>query len=138
MTLHIGKNIPTPTAGTQTYWDACHNHQLKIQRCSDCQHCQFYPRIICTQCMSERVEWVEVSGRATAVSYTVVARAVSKAYEMDVPYVVALVALDEGPTMMTNIIDCAPEQVHIGMVLEVCFEDWTDEITIPKFRPIAT
>ena len=87
--------------------------------------------------MSERVDWVEVSGLAEVISYTVVARAVSKAYEMDVPYIVALVALDEGPTMMTNIIDCTPEQVHIGMPLKVCFEDWTDEITIPKFRPIA-
>ena len=138
MTQHLGKNIPTPTAGTQAYWDACHNHQLKIQRCADCQHYQFYPRIICTQCMSERLDWVEVSGQAQIISYTVVARAVAKAYEMDVPYIVALVALDEGPTMMTNIIDCSPEMVRVGMPLMVCFEDWTDEITIPKFRPTAS
>jgi uncharacterized OB-fold protein len=69
------------------------------------------------------------------LSFTIVRRPVSPAFAGEIPYVVALVTLDEGPTMMTNIVGCAPDQVEIGMPVEVTFEDWTEEISIPKFRP---
>ena len=76
------------------------------------------------------------SGRARVLSFTVVSRPVSHAFEDDLPYVVALVTLEEGPTMMTNIVGCAPEQVTIGMEVVVIFEDWTEDISIPKFQPV--
>lgn len=129
------KPLPVPTLETRPYWDGCKRHELRIQRCGDCGHCQFYPRLYCTQCSSERVEWVAASGRATVLSFTVVRRPVSPAFAPDVPYVVALVTLEEGPSMMTNIIGCQPEQVAIGMRVAVTFEDWSDEISIAKFRP---
>jgi hypothetical protein len=68
------------------------------------------------------------------VTWTVVRHPVSPAYAADIPYVIALIELDEGPTMMAQIVDCAPESVHSGMPVDVCFEDWTEEITIPNFR----
>jgi uncharacterized OB-fold protein len=85
--------------------------------------------------LSDRVEWVKASRRAVVLSFTIVRRSPSSAFADEVPYVVALVTLDEGPTLMTNIIDCAPEKVDIGMPVEVTFDDWTEEISIPKFQP---
>jgi uncharacterized protein len=136
MAALISKPIPVPTRETKPYWEGCKAHQLKIQRCAECGHHQFYPRIYCTKCMSDRVEWVEASGRAKVLSYTIVHRPVSPAFKEEIPYVVALVTLDEGPTMMTNLVRCAPDQLAIGLPVVVTFEDWTEEISIPKFRPV--
>jgi uncharacterized protein len=135
MAALVSKPIPVPTRETKPYWEGCKAHQLKIQRCAECGHHQFYPRIYCTKCMSDRVEWVEASGRAKVLSYTIVHRPVSPAFKEEIPYVVALVTLDEGPTMMTNLVRYAPNQLAIGMPVVVTFEDWTEEISIPKFRP---
>jgi uncharacterized OB-fold protein len=86
--------------------------------------------------MSEKIEWVKASGRAKVLSYTIVYRPVTQAFAADVPYVVAMVTLDEGPQMMTNIVGCLPEQVKIGMPVQVTFDDWTEEISVPKFKPV--
>jgi uncharacterized OB-fold protein len=86
--------------------------------------------------MSDRVEWVKTSGRAKVLSYTIIYRPVTQAFAGNVPYVVAMVTLDEGPQMMTNIVGCEPEKVHIGMPVQVTFDDWTEEISVPKFKPV--
>lgn len=135
MADHAGKIVPRPTAETRPYWQACREGQLTVQRCRDCGAHQFYPRMMCTHCDSDAVEWVPVSGRGTVRSYTVVRRPVSAAYASETPYIVALIALAEGPTLMSNVTGCTPEQIVVGMPVEVWFEPWTDEITIPKFRP---
>jgi len=85
--------------------------------------------------MSQNIEWIKASGQAQLVSYTIVRRPVSAAYKPEIPYVVALVQLEEGPTMMSNIVNCDPDQVQIGLAVEVIFEDWSDEISMPKFQP---
>lgn len=128
--------VPVPTKETQPYWDGCKQHELRVQKCAACGHHQFYPRLYCTACMSDRVEWVKTSGRATVLSYTIVYRPVTQAFADNVPYVVALVTLAEGPQMMTNIVGCEPEKVHIGMPVQVTFDDWTENISIPKFKPV--
>jgi uncharacterized protein len=130
------KPVPVPTKETQPYWDGCKQHELRVQQCAACGHHQFYPRLYCTTCMSDRVEWVKTSGRATILSYTIIYRPVTQAFAGNVPYVVAMVTLDEGPQMMTNIVGCEPEKVHIGMPVQVTFEDWTEEISVPKFKPV--
>jgi uncharacterized protein len=135
MAAQIDKPLPVPTQETRPYWDGCKRHELRIQRCAACGHYQFYPRLYCAKCFSDRFEWITASGRATVLSFTIVRRPVSSAFAGDVPYVVALVTLEEGPSMMTNIIGCAPDQLAIGMPVAVTFEDWTDEISIAKFRP---
>jgi len=129
------RNLPRPTPETQAYWEGCRQHQLLIQRCSECSRYQFYPRIICTGCMSNKIEWVKAKGSGQIISYTIVHRAISAAYAAEVPYVIALIQLEEGPKMMSNIVNCVPDKVMIGMSVEVVFEDWSEEITIPKFRP---
>ncbi len=135
MAANTIKPVPVPTLETRPYWEGCQRHELRIQRCAACGQHQFFPRIYCSKCFSDRVEWVTASGRAKVLSFTIVRRPVSAAFAGEIPYVVALVTLDEGPTMMTNIVGCAPDQVEIGMPVEVTFEDWTEEISIPKFRP---
>ena len=136
MAASAAKPVPVPTPETQPYWQGCKNHELRIQKCAACGHCQFYPRLYCTACMSDRVEWVKASGRGQVLSFTLIYRPVTQAFAAEVPYIVALIALDEGPQMMSNVVGCAPEQVYIDMPVEVVFEDWTEEISIPKFRPL--
>ncbi len=135
MSEQLDKSLPQPTAETAAYWEGCRKHQLLIQRCTQCGHYQFYPRTVCTACMSDGVEWVQASGRGQVLSFTVIHRAVSAAYKAEVPYVLALIELDEGPTMMSNVIEIDAQNVAIGLPVEVVFEEWSDEITIPKFRP---
>jgi uncharacterized OB-fold protein len=136
MAAPAAKPVPVPTRETQLYWEGCKQHELRVQKCVACGHHQFYPRLYCTACMSDKVEWVKASGRGKVLSCTIVYRPVTQAFAADVPYVVALITLDEGPQLMSNVVGCPPEKVHIGMPVEVTFEDWTEEISVPKFKPV--
>ena len=128
---------PAPVASPETaeYWAGARRHELMIQRCNSCGRHQFYPRVLCTACSGRMMTWVRASGRGTVSSYTIVRRPVSEAYAPDVPYVVALVALAEGPTMMSHVVGIVPEAVRIGLAVEVAFQDWTDVVSVPVFRP---
>ena len=136
MTYKPLKHFPRPTPETEDYWKGCRNHELLLQRCTQCSELQFYPRIICTKCASEKLEWVNASGKGKILTFTIVRRPVSEAYAADVPYVVALIKLDEGPTMMSNVVDCDPESLQTGSPVELVFEDWSRDISIPQFRPV--
>ena len=138
MADHSGKIFPVPTPETAPFWDGAREHELRVQRCDSCGQHQFYPRIICSACMGDELQWVKVSGVGEVVSFTIVRRAVSEAYRSEVPYVVALIQLEEGPTMMSNVVECDLQDLVVGMSVSVLFEDWSDEISIPKFRPIGT
>ena len=132
-----GKFLPVPTPETEAFWAGCRNGELLIQRCSQCGEHQFYPRIICASCESCELDWVKSAGTGNVRSFTIVRHPVSDAYAEDVPYVIALVALDEGPTIMSIIAGCTPESVKIGMPVSVFFEAWSEEISMPKFKPAA-
>ena len=96
----------------------------------------FYPRALSPgEDMSEDIEWVKASGKAKVWTYAIHHMGPTKAYKNDPPYVVALVETSEGVKMMTNIVDCAPKDVFIGMDVEVVFDDVTDQVTLPKFKP---
>ena len=137
MDAHAGKHFPRPTPVSRPYWEGCREGRLLLQQCGSCGKHQFYPRIMCSHCNGDTLAWVPASGQGTVSSYTVVRRPVSPGYAADTPYVIALIALAEGPTMMSNIIGCAPEAVTVGMPVEVSFEAWSEEISVPKFRPLA-
>jgi len=130
------KFFPRTRPESAAWWEASRHHSLLLQRCSKCGHLQFYPRIICAACTCDSLEWTPSAGRGRVSTFTICRRAVSEAYAADVPYVIALVQLDEGPTMMCNIVECDPESVTSDMPVEVCFEKWSEEITIPQFRPV--
>lgn len=128
--------LPVPDQDTRPYWEAARRHELLIQRCRTCGQHYFYPRPYCPHCLSANTEWVRASGRGTVYSYTVNYRPSTPALADRVPYVVALIDLVEGPRMMSNIVGCDPAEVRIGMAVEVTFEDVTDEISLPVFRPV--
>lgn len=125
--------LPRPTALSQPHWDGCREGRLRVQRCEDCGAYVFVPQPLCTHCLGARLAWVESAGRGTVYSYTVVHR--PQRPEFAVPYLVAIVALDEGFHMLTNLVECAPAEVTIGMRVEVAFRRMSDEITLPYFRP---
>ncbi|HLH74793.1 MAG TPA: Zn-ribbon domain-containing OB-fold protein [Chloroflexota bacterium] len=131
--IEYNRPLPVPDGDTKPYWDAAREHRLVIQHCADCGLAVFYPRAICPHCGSDRLHWVDASGRGTVYSYTIVHRA-PVGFTDAVPYVVALIDLEEGVRLMSNVVDCTPSDVQIGERVEVVFEDVTPEISLPKFR----
>jgi uncharacterized OB-fold protein len=130
------KPIPTPTSTSREFWQRCHSAQeLTIQRCENCGHAIFYPRHACTRCASRSLVLQPTSGRGTVYSYTVVSQAPSEAFAADLPYVVALVDLEEGPRLMTNIVDADPSDVAIGMPVRLTFEQRGPDFHVPQFTP---
>lgn len=120
----------------RTFWSAAAEGRLLIQVCPACRHRQFYPRPGCTACGAGDLEWLEADGTGEVYAHTVIRRATEHpAFEDDVPYTVAYVALDEGPLMYTNVVGCEPEDVENGMAVEVTFERADENLSIPKFRP---
>ena len=131
----IPKPLPNPSPISRPFWEAAKEHRLSIQRCLSCREYVFYPRTLCPHCGAAELEWVDVSGKATLYSYTIARRATARPWDADVPYVIAIVELEEGVRMTTNIVGCAPEDVRIGMALVPEFQDVNEKITLVMFRP---
>ncbi len=126
------KPLPKPSPTSRPFWDAARRHDLKLQRCAGCGKFIFYPRTRCPYCFGDQLEWRAVSGRGKVYSYTVVRRASHRAFTD--PYVLAIVELEEGPRMTTNIV-AAPESVRVDLPVVVHFDDVTPENTLVKFKP---
>jgi len=133
-----GKPVPRMDEESKGYWEACRRHELRVQRCGSCRLLRFYPRATCPRCMSSDVEWILCSGRAEVYTFTVTHQNHAPGFRDSLPYVLGYVELEEGVQMLTNIVECSPDDVKIGMPVEVTFEDVTDEIAIPRFRPLAS
>ncbi len=133
----LPKPLPQPTLISQPFWDAARERRLSIQRCAACNRYVFYPRPLCPYCGATDLAWTDVSGRGTLYSYTIARRPTARPFEPDVPYVIAIVELEEGPRMVTNIVDVeqTPEALVLDMALDVTFERLSDEISLPVFRP---
>ena len=129
------KPLPVPDNVSAEFWEAASRHRLLIQRCLDCDARQSFPQSCCRECLSENIEWLETKGTGKIYSFTIVHRAPSLAFEEDVPYTVALVELDEGVRMISNIVEVEPQEVRVGMPVEVTFDDVGPTISLPKFRP---
>ena len=129
------KPVPAPDRVTAPFWESARQEKLLIQHCPDCGTHQFFPQSHCRECLSDKLEWVASTGKGTVYSFTVIHRPPSSAFQQDVPYTVALVDLEEGCRMISNIVDADPEDVRVGMPVEVVFEKITPNISLPKFRP---
>ena len=125
--------LPQPTELSQPYWDACRRGELIVQRCDDCGEHVFIPQVACTRCFSSNLSWVPSRGRGTVYSFTVVHR--PQQPDFAVPYVVAIVEMEEGWYTLTNIVGCDPQAVRIDMPVEVDFRAMSDMITLPFFHP---
>lgn len=130
------KPLPEPSDTSRPFWEGARAHELRLQRCHDCGKHIFYPREICPFCLSERLDWIVASGKGKVYSYTVVRRAMHPAFKEDVPYVLAIVELDEGPRLSTNIIGADPERVRVDMPVRAAYDDVTPEVTLLKFEPL--
>lgn len=126
--------LPEPTPETSYYWESAREGRLVIQQCRSCSERQFYPRTLCHKCGSTDLEWIESAGRGTVYTFTVTHRPAGPAFEPLVPYVCAVIELEEGVRMLSNIIDCDPKEVRIGQEVTVDFLKVTDEISLPVFR----
>jgi uncharacterized OB-fold protein len=131
------KPLPRIDEESRGWWEALQRHELSVQHCRDCGTVRLPPRAVCPECMSSSVAWERASGRAAVYSFTVTHQNQAPGFREELPYVLAIVELEEGPRIMTNLVECAPDDVRIGMPVEVVFDDVTPEVTLPKFRPMS-
>jgi uncharacterized OB-fold protein len=115
------------------FWSATRDGRLVVQRCVECGRAQLYARAHCLSCRGP-VEWVDASGEGTVYSYTVIRQNPSRSFRHLLPFVVALVDLDEGPRVMTNVVGRNPDEVRIGARVRVRFEPVSDEASLPMFE----
>jgi uncharacterized OB-fold protein len=138
MTSNYKLPLPNSQPESDYYWEKAKAHELWLRKCNECANAYFYPRDICPNCYSNNVTWIQASGKATLYAYSIVERGPTPAFREVVPYVAAIVELEEGPRMPTNLVGVPFDEEHIkvGMPVEVTFDEVTDEVTLPKFRPI--
>jgi len=127
--------LPTITELSTPYWEGTKRGELRLQWCSDCNSCWHPPSPVCPDCASSNVEWRPSSGRGRLYSYSICESPVHPSFADKVPYIVALVRLQEGPMIVTNLIDISPREISIGQILEVVFTPLNSEVTLPQFRP---
>ncbi len=133
MSTSVSIPLPRPTELSRPHWDGCRAGVLRFQRCRDCSAAVFIPQPVCTGCFGDQLEWVTSSGLGTVYSYTVVHRPQRPVFA--VPYIVVIAELAEGWYMLSNLVDCDPAEVCVGMPIEVTFREMSEEITLPYFRP---
>jgi uncharacterized OB-fold protein len=133
---NFGRPVPVVDGDSSSYWAAAHRGELLINRCARCEQFVFYRRSVCPHCGAAGVEPYVAKGTGTVYSYTISRRPASPEFRDDVPYVVALVELDEGVRLMTNIVNCEPAAVYIGQAVSVRFESIAEDISLPFFEPV--
>ena len=128
--------LPQPTPETQEFWEGAKRHELRLQRCNACGRAYFFPRPFCPNCGSGDVAWFTATGKGRLYSYVISERP-APGFKDWVPYVIAVVELEEGPRMMTNIVGVEPnpENLPVDLPVEVTWEQQNDDITLPLFKP---
>ena len=132
------KPVPRPTPETMPFWEGCADAELRLQHCKSCAHIQFPPRKLCSGCFSEDVEWHKASGHGTVRSWSLVVMPGAPGFAEEVPFLSAFIALDEGPTMLSVIRNCTPDEVDFGMRVQVIFEQRSETIYVPYFEPLTS
>jgi len=133
MSERAPKPIPVVHDGNRPFWDGARAHRLVVQQCSACGHLRYPIAAVCPQCLSDATEWTALSGCGTVFARAVYHRAFGANPVADVPYVLAIVQLEEGPRMISDIVDAGPEDVDVGTPVEVVFDLVSDDITVPRF-----
>jgi uncharacterized OB-fold protein len=134
MPVEYKKPLPFPDTDTQEFWDGTKRRELLVQKCNN-GHLRYPPRPICPECFSQESKWEKMSGKGEVYTFIIVR--VSPRPDWEVPYVLAVIKLNEGPRMVSNVIGIKPEDVKIGMKVEVVYDDVTEQFTLPKFKPVA-
>ena len=130
--------LPTPmTPEAMPYWEGLKENKLMLPKCGDCKKAFFYPRIACPHCHSRNIGWIQASGKGKLYSFEIAHRALNPNFKIEPPYILAMIELEEGPRMMSNLINIDPDpaKVKCDMPVEVVFEKQTDDVTLPLFQP---
>jgi uncharacterized OB-fold protein len=130
------KPVPRVTETTRPYWEGAQQGKLLLQRCRRCQSTIHYPRPWCPACWATELDWVEAAGRGRVLTFTVVHQAPFEAYAEDVPYVLAVVRLEEGPQMMANVLGVEPGAMRVDLPVRVVFEQRSGGFRVPQFEPV--
>jgi hypothetical protein len=132
-----GMPMPMADVVTLPWWEAAAQHRLVVQRCKSCGHTRLPPAPLCPECRSTDLDWLEVPGRGEVYTYTLVHRPM--AADQKLPFVIAVVALADsgGVRMISNVVGCDPAEVRIGMPVELVWEDMSEDLAVPRFRPVA-
>ncbi len=136
--MEIDRPLPQPiTPEAKPYWDGLKERKLLLPRCADCGHTFFYPRVLCPRCHSRAIQWIQASGRGRLYAFGIAHQSFNRAFKVPPPYVLAMIELEEGPRMVSNLIniEADPSVVKCDMPLEVVFHRMTEEVTIPLFQP---
>ena len=126
--------LPRVNRDSAKYWESARAHELQLQRCDNCSKLRFYPSLSCRYCGSLDFEWTPISGKGEVYTYSIVYRAPGASYSDLLPLVVAMITLDEGPSMMSNVIGVDPSEVKIGMRVRLAYEDVNEAWTLPVFE----
>ncbi len=126
---------PLATPETKPFWEGAKRHELMLPRCQSCGQCHFYPRALCPFCWSQDLAWIKASGKGKLHTFSITHRPIMG---LQAPFITAIVELAEGPKIATNIVGVEPDPQNLrcDMEVEVVFEDLSDEVTLPKFRPV--
>lgn len=135
MSPPAGRPQPRLDGLTGEFYGHCARGQLSFQRCDDCARWRHPPRVLCAGCASERWSWQPSSGRGTVFTWTVTHQPFMPALLEDGPYAVLVVEMEEGPRVVSQLREMAPDQLRIGLPLEVVYEQLSDEVALPCFRP---
>lgn len=135
--MPVPKPIPTLRGEEKVYFQEAKAGRLVFQECAACSQRVFYPRTVCPNCLSEDLRYVASSGRGEIYSFTTLHVPGNPAFAADVPYTIVLVTLEEGVRVLANLVDCPPEAVAVGLLVEVLFDAVTEDFTVPRFRPRA-
>lgn len=131
----ITRPLPTITADNELFWQSAKAHELKLQRCNVCSQFWYYPGPVCPHCAAQDWTWTPISGKGTIYSYSLLERAKGNPFEGDVPIAIILVTLEEGPVMMSNLIDYEPADLAVDAAVTIDYEDVDDTVTLAVFRP---
>jgi uncharacterized OB-fold protein len=126
---------PTIEADTREFWDATAEGRLLLRHCRACDEVHYYPRNFCPSCWSDDVDWVEAKGTGSLYTWSLVMQNDLPPFHEQVPYVAAIVELDEGPRMMTRLVDCDESALEVGQRFAARFEPLDDDVTIVVFAP---
>jgi uncharacterized OB-fold protein len=136
--MELDRPLPNPiTPEARPYWDGLKEHKLMLPTCNNCRHSFFYPRVRCPRCHSRDIQWVRASGNGTLHSFAIAHQSLNRAFKIPPPFVLAMVQLDEGPRIMSNLVNIAPDPkvVKCDMLVEAVFVRLTDDVTLPLFQP---
>lgn len=127
---------PRPNLETQRFWDATAEGRIELPRCDACWLVIWYPRAVCPDCQGTSMTWESMAGTGTVYSFSISRAGVGRAWKEHLPFVLAYVRLDEGPTMLTNVVDCDPDDVTVDMAVTAVFDNTGEGSALVRFRPL--